>query len=39
MSGGLHEGPLPETPDLHGAYPRLTEAHLNALDALGERRP
>ena len=38
MSGGLPEGPLPETPDLHGAYPRLTEEHIKALEAVGERR-
>jgi thioredoxin reductase (NADPH) len=38
MSGGLPDGPLPETPDLHGAYPRLTEEHIKALEAVGERR-
>jgi thioredoxin reductase (NADPH) len=31
--------PLPETPDLYGAYPRLSEAHLQALLARGARRP
>jgi thioredoxin reductase (NADPH) len=29
----------PETPDLHGAYPRLPEARLAALQREGERRP
>ncbi|MCW2998288.1 MAG: cyclic nucleotide-binding protein [Solirubrobacterales bacterium] len=27
-----------ETPDLHGAFPRLSEAHLTQLEAQGERR-
>jgi thioredoxin reductase (NADPH) len=30
--------PLSETPDLHGAYPRLSEEQLAALAARGERR-
>jgi len=29
---------LPETPDLHGAYPRLDDARIAALSALGQRR-
>jgi thioredoxin reductase (NADPH) len=29
---------LPETPDLEGAYPRLSQAQLGALEAHGERR-
>ena len=29
---------LPETPDLHGAYPRLDDAQIAALSALGQRR-
>src|SRR6202158_3035087 len=29
---------LPETPDLHGAYPRLDDAQIPALSALGQRR-
>ena len=45
---GPHKGPttvsrrsdaLAETPDLHGAYPALSEAQIIALGALGERRP
>ncbi|MDX6206875.1 MAG: thioredoxin reductase [Frankiales bacterium] len=31
--------PLPETPDLYGAYPRLSEAQIQALLARGSRRP
>lgn len=31
--------PLPETPDLHGAFPRLTEEQIETLAARGERRP
>src|SRR5581483_8251891 len=31
--------PFEETPDVHGAYPRLTEAQINSLAAHGERRP
>jgi thioredoxin reductase (NADPH) len=31
--------PLPETPDLHGAYPRLDPAQLRTLLAEGQRRP
>lgn len=30
--------PLEETPDLHGAYPRLSPEQIQALAALGERR-
>lgn len=30
---------LPETPDLDGAFPRLTQGQLDALTAAGERRP
>ena len=30
---------LPETPDLYGAYPRLSEAQIQALSRIGERRP
>ena len=30
--------PLPETPDLQGAYPRLSDEQLQALSAHGERR-
>jgi thioredoxin reductase (NADPH) len=30
---------LPETPDLHGAYPRLSDAQVDMLAAQGERRP
>jgi thioredoxin reductase (NADPH) len=30
--------PFDETPDVHGAYPRLTEAQINSLAAHGERR-
>ena len=29
----------PETPDLQGAYPRLSDAQIAALDAQGRRRP
>ena len=29
---------LPETPDKHGAYPRLDDAQIAALSALGQRR-
>ena len=29
----------PETPDLQGAYPRLSDAQIAALDAQGQRRP
>jgi thioredoxin reductase (NADPH) len=29
--------PLEETPDLHGAYPRLSLEQIRALAALGER--
>jgi thioredoxin reductase (NADPH) len=36
--GALPVGPLPETPDLHGAYPRLSEPQLAELDRLGIRR-
>ena len=28
---------LPETPDLHGAYPRLDDAQIAALTALAQR--
>ncbi|MHA6795479.1 FAD-dependent oxidoreductase [Pseudonocardia bannensis] len=31
--------PPGETPDLHGAFPRLDEARIQELSALGERRP
>jgi thioredoxin reductase (NADPH) len=31
--------PLPETPDLDGAYPRLTDQQIEMLAAHGERRP
>ena len=31
--------PPGETPDLHGAFPRLEETQLRALEAWGERRP
>lgn len=31
--------PPGETPDLHGAFPRLEEVQLRALEAWGERRP
>jgi thioredoxin reductase (NADPH) len=31
--------PLPETPDLEGAFPRLSEQQLQALAVHGERRP
>jgi len=30
---------LPETPDLDGAYPRLSQAQLETLEPYGERRP
>jgi thioredoxin reductase (NADPH) len=30
---------LPETPDTHGAYPRLSGAHLRALQECGRRQP
>jgi thioredoxin reductase (NADPH) len=30
---------LPETPDVHGAYPRLSDSHLQTLLKHGERRP
>ena len=29
---------LPETPDKHGVYPRLDDAQIAALSALGQRR-
>src|ERR1700722_10301358 len=29
----------PETPDLQGAYPRLSDAQIDALSAQGRRRP
>jgi hypothetical protein len=29
---------LAETPDPYGAYPRLSPEHIEALEALGERR-
>ena len=29
---------LPETPDIHGAYPHLDDAQIAALSALGQRR-
>jgi len=35
----LAEVPPGETPDLHGAFPRLEETQLRALEAWGERRP
>jgi thioredoxin reductase (NADPH) len=35
----IGEEPLPETPDLHGAYPRLSPAQLQTLERYGERRP
>ena len=31
--------PLPETPDPHGAFPRLDDQQIEALAAHGERRP
>ncbi len=31
--------PLIETPDVHGAFPRLSRRHVDALAAHGERRP
>ena len=31
--------PAAETPDLNGAYPRLSEAQIAALSSLGQRRP
>jgi thioredoxin reductase (NADPH) len=31
--------PVEETPDLHGAYPRLSDAQIKALAPHGERRP
>ncbi len=31
-------GPVEETPDLQGAYPRLSEAQIAALEPLGQRR-
>jgi thioredoxin reductase (NADPH) len=31
--------PLSETPDLHGAFPRLSDAQIDALAARGQRRP
>jgi thioredoxin reductase (NADPH) len=33
------EGPLLESPDLDGAWPRLSDARIEALAAYGERRP
>jgi CRP-like cAMP-binding protein len=41
---GIHrsatdQAPQPETPDLHGAFPRLDQEQLEALAARGERRP
>ncbi|RKS67869.1 thioredoxin reductase (NADPH) [Motilibacter peucedani] len=35
----LAEVPPGDTPDLHGAFPRLDDAQVRALDAVGERRP
>ena len=31
--------PVAETPDLDGAYPRLSDAQIAALSSLGQRRP
>ena len=31
--------PVAETPDLNGAYPRLSDAQIEALSSLGQRRP
>ena len=37
--GGAPADPgLPETPDTYGAYPRLSDAQIAALAALGQRR-
>ncbi|SFK53701.1 FAD-dependent oxidoreductase [Geodermatophilus ruber] len=35
----LAQVPPGETPDLHGAFPRLEEERLRALEVVGERRP
>jgi thioredoxin reductase (NADPH) len=35
---GATHGAGPETPDRHGAYPRLTEGQIEMLSTLGERR-
>ncbi len=34
----ISEQELAETPDLHGAYPRLDDAQIAALGAFGQRR-
>lgn len=38
-AGTAGPAPLDETPDLHGAYPRLSEHQITRLAASGERRP
>jgi thioredoxin reductase (NADPH) len=38
MGGAGADGRITETPDLEGAYPRLDDAQLAALDRLGQRR-
>ncbi|MDT4904268.1 MAG: thioredoxin reductase, partial [Pseudonocardiales bacterium] len=35
----LPDEPPPETADLHGAYPRLSDAQIQSLERFGERRP
>jgi thioredoxin reductase (NADPH) len=37
--GATDEGPLAETPDTYGAFPRLSEPQIEMLAAAGERRP
>jgi thioredoxin reductase (NADPH) len=37
--GNQDAGPVTETPDLQGAYPRLPDAQIAALSPLGHRRP
>ncbi|MCU1666836.1 MAG: cyclic nucleotide-binding protein, partial [Pseudonocardia sp.] len=39
MEDLLANVPPEETPDLSGAFPRLDEARIRTLEALGERRP
>jgi thioredoxin reductase (NADPH) len=38
-AGSSPDQPMAETPDLNGAYPRLSDAQIAALSALGQRRP
>ncbi|MCW2584988.1 MAG: Thioredoxin-disulfide reductase [Frankiales bacterium] len=39
LPSAVLDRPLPETPDLHGAFPRLSDAQIQSLQRFGERRP